>query len=716
MTVTGQPIRRVEDPAILTGTAAFVDDLALPGMLHATVVRSTEARAVIRRIDVSEATSVPGVIAAYTAADLGEVNGPIPHPTWMPPNDKLRSQIEVSVRQEYLHLLAHDQVRYVGEPVAVVVASDPYVAADAARLVFADYDPLPAVVSVDDARSATDGRLVNETWSDNIAALFVVAKGDVAGAFAAADAVVGGTVSFGRQTGTPIEPRGVVADPTHTPCTVWSSTQAPYWIRNAMSKLLKLSHDELRVVAPAVGGGFGIKSMVYPEDLLIPLIARILEQPVKWIETRTENFLASVHSRDQRHEIEVAVRADGTILAVRDRFVVDVGVSNVEALVVPFNTAAHLQGCYRIPAVEIECECIVTNKAPLSAYRGAGRPEAVFAMERILDRAARHLDLAATDIRRVNLLRADEMPYDAGIPYRDGNEIVLDGGDYGLSFEIALERAEHDRWRAEQERMRESGRRIGIGLSTYVEGTGIGPREEAVARLGPDGRVGVVVALASQGQGHATTLAQVAADSLGVAVDRITVHQGDTHLMEFGGATIASRTAVVVGNAVAGAAGELRRLILEAAADALEADPADLEIVGGRVIVAGAPARSVSLEECARRASASEPDGRIEGRADFDPPTITFAHGVHVAVVEVNEVTGHVDVLRYVVVHDCGRVINPTIVEGQISGGVAQGIGGALSEELLYDESGQLTTASFLDYQIPRTTDLPDIEVHHVET
>ena len=711
MKLTGAAVRRVEDQAVLTGRTRYLDDISAPGMLHCSIVRSQFARAELTSVDVSAAESVSGVVGAFTANDLGPANGPILQPTWSPPPEGLQRHIDVMSRPEYVNLLARGHVRYVGEPVAVVIATSPYTAADGAFRIRVDYDPQQAVVDIDQSRALAGG-VLNDGWPDNLAARFVIRKGDVDLAFSEADRVVSGTFRMGRQTGTPIEPRGVLADPTRSVFTVWSSNQAPHWLRDALAEYFGLEAHELRVVAPDVGGGFGIKSMVYPEELLIPEIARRLGSPVKWVETRTENFLAAVHARDHRHHMELALASDGEILGLRDRFVADAGAANLESLIVPYNTAAHLQGSYRVPAVSIVSETYLTNKAPLSAYRGAGRPEAVFAMERILDLAARELGIDRAAIRQRNLITGDQMPYDAGIRYRDGNALSLDGGDYPAVFEEALLRADVARWREEQSRADTQDRLLGIGYANYIEGTGVGPGELATATLAPDGHLVIEVGPPSQGQGHATVLAQVAADSMGVPLEQVRVRQGDTARVHSGAGTIASRTAVVVGNAVAAAGAELREQVIARAAQLLEVDPTDLTIEGGRVSVLGAPNRSVTMMDCAAAGEALS----LTATAEFAPERVTFAYGTHVAVVEVDPVTGHVTILKYVVVHDCGKLINPLIVDGQVVGGVAQGIGAALSEELVYDDSGQLITASFLDYQIPRTTDTPSPDVYHVET
>jgi carbon-monoxide dehydrogenase large subunit len=711
----GEPVRRVEDPAVLRGAAHFLDDLPVSDPLHLAVVRGTVAHGRVDAVDGSAALELPGVVEVVTAADLGPRNGPFPHPTWFPPSDGLRAAVDpLLLRPEFLRVLAGDRVRYAGEPIAAVLAADPYTAADATELVEVEVEPLPAVAGVDAALDP-DAPLLNPEWGDNLSAHFTVRKGDAELALREATVVVREVFTFGRQTGAPLEPRGAlaVADPGTGGLTVWSSTQAPHWLRKALATFTGVQADRIRVVAPNVGGGFGIKSMVYPEELLVALLALRLGRPVKWVETRSEHFLGAVHSRDQRHEVELALDSEGRVTGLRDRYLVDVGASNVEGLVVPYNTAGHLQGAYRIPALEIDCRCVVTNKTPLSAYRGAGRPEAVFAMERILDRAARELDIDPIELRRRNLLELDEMPYDAGIPYRDGSKLVLDAGDLPAGLDLAVKEGDYQGWRRRQAELRESGRYLGIGVATYVEGTGIGPGELAEITVEPSGQVRIAVALPSQGQGHATTLAQICADELSVGLDDVRLVQGDTAAVATGGGTIASRTAVVVGNAVGDAARNLREVLLRAGADALEAAPEDLELRDGRVRVRGAPGRSLTLAELA--ASSGDGSGLAAG-GDFAPPGVTFASGAHYAVVEVDPWTGSVRVLRYLVVHDCGRVINPTIVEAQVAGGVAQGIGGALLEELVYDEDGQLLTGSFMDYLLPRSTGLPAIEVLHLET
>jgi aerobic carbon-monoxide dehydrogenase large subunit len=723
MPAFGAPVKRVEDRRLLVGDGEYVDDVRQPGALHVAVVRSVYAHARIRAIRTEAAGGMPGVVAVETAASLGRLNGPFPHPTWFPPAKALQDAIHPKLRPEVIRLLADDKVRYVGEPVAIVVATSPYLADDAARTVEVDYETLPVVVDVEHALEPGTP-LLNDDWGDNLAAHFVIVKGDLDAAFDAADRIVRQRIRLPRSTPTPIENRGVVAVPDRRSggVSVWSASQQPHWLRDGLERVLGIPGDRIRVVAPDVGGGFGIKSMVYPEELIVPTIALRLGRPVRWSDTRRENFVSATHARDQVHDLEIAVRADGTILALRDRYFVDAGASNVECLVCPYNTAAHLPGPYRIPAMRLECLTVVTNKTPSAAARGAGRPEAVFAMEGILDAAADALGLDRVEIRRRNTLRADEMPYDQGILYRDGVPEVLDGGDYGACLDDALTALDADSLRRPYDEGARPGRLFGVGAAGYIEGTGVGPYESALIRIQPSGRVIVSVGPPSQGQSHETTFAQICADELGVPFADVRIVQGDTLALPWGGGTIASRTAVVVGNAVARASRGLREKVLTAAADLLEVAPADVRLEDGRITVVGSPAVGMPLGQLAARVAPGI--GRLNesvgpGLDEYDgfqPPTVTYANGVHACAVEVDVETGEVEILKYVVVHDCGRLINPMVVEGQIMGGVAQGLGMALFEELIYDDEGQLQNGSLMDYGMPRATDMPPIEIHHRET
>jgi carbon-monoxide dehydrogenase large subunit len=723
MPAFGAPIKRVEDPRLLVGNGEYVDDIRQPGALQVAVLRSVYAHAQIRSIDTSAAASMPGVIGVETAATLGSLNGPFPHPTWFPPAKALQDAIHPHLRPEVIRLLASDKVRYVGEPVAAVIATDRYLAEDAVRRIQIDYEPLPVLVDAERALDA-DAPLINEEWGDNLAAHFVIESSDVDAAFASADRVVRQTIHLPRSTPTPVENRGVVAVPDRRSggVTVWSASQQPHWLRDGLERVLGIPGDRIRVVAPDVGGGFGVKSMVYPEELLVPTLAIRLDRPVRWTDTRRENFVSATHTRDQIHHLEIALRTDGTILGLRDRYVVDAGASNCECLVNPYNTAAHLPGTYRIPAMRIECFTVLTNKTANAAARGAGRPEAVFAMEGLLDAAADALGLDRVEMRRRNTLRADEMPYAHGILYRDGVPVILDGGDYSACLEDALAAVGYEGFRTRQAEAAANGRLLGIGVGSYIEGTGVGPYESALIRIQPSGRVIVNVGPPSQGQSHETTFAQICADELGVPFESVRIVQGDTLALPWGGGTIASRTAVVVGNAVARASRGLRDKVIAAAADLLEVAPADVQFEDGRISVVGSPNVSMPLGQLAARVAPgigrmNEHIGPgLEEYEGFQPPTVTFANGVHACVVEVDPETGVVAILAYAVVHDCGRLINPVVVEGQIMGGLAQGLGMALFEELRYDESGQLQNGSLMDYGIPRATDMPPVTITHRET
>lgn len=706
----------------MTGRGQYVDDVPVADALHVALVRSPYAHAAIRAVDGRAARAVPGVVAVVTAEDLGAANGPFPHPTWFPPYPPLARAVDPFTRPERIWLLAAGRARYAGEAVAAVVATSRYVAEDAIREVVVDYEPMP-VVTDPEAALAPDAPLLNPEWGDNVAVHFVIGAGDVERAFAEADVVVRRRVRYGRSMCTPIEGRGVVAVPDQRTgeLTVWSSSQQPHWLRDALERTLGLPGDRIRVLAPDVGGGFGLKSMVYPEELLVPRLSLRLGRAMKWIETRRENLASATHTRDQLHDIELAVDRDGTIRGLRDRYLVDAGIGSIESIVVPYNTACHLPLAYRIPAMRIECTSVVTNKAPGAAERGSGRPEAAFALESIIDEAALALGMDRAAFRLHNALRIDEMPHDHGILYRDGTPLRLDAGDFRGDMARALELLEYDRWLAEQATARLDGRLLGIGLAGYIEGTGVPPFEAANIRLEPSGRVIVTVGPPSQGQGHETTLAQIAADVLSLPVGLIRVIQGDTFAFPSGGGTIASRFIVVVGNAVAAAAEELRAKILAAAEDLLEVAAADLDIVDGAVVARGAPDVRIALTALAARVSpgigrmGSAGPG-LEARAGFQPPTVTFGSGFHAAVVEVDPDSGLVTILRYVVAHDCGRIVNPGIVDGQVIGGLAQGIGNGLFEELVYDEAGQLLSGTFADYLLPRSTDVPMPIVVHRET
>ena len=709
-TTIGARVPRREDRRLLTGHGRYVDDLRIDGLLHAAIVRSPHAHARIRAIDTRAALQRPGVVAALAARDLPECAAGVPP---LAPSAAMRA---------YRHPAIADSVaRHVGEAVAVVVADDPYRATDGADAVRVTWEAQPAAVTVEGATAAAAPRVFEE-WPDNVAGLATSGVGDVARGFAEADVIVEAMLDFPRVAGVPIEPRGVVAHPGTADglFTVWSSTQVPYAVRGAIARALGLGESRVRVLAPDVGGGFGIKGHAYAEEVLIAAVARRLGRPVKWIETRREHFLTAAPDRDQRHRARLGVRRDGSLTAIETRFTRDHGAYPTLGDVIGLNTINHLAGPYRVPHFAGECVNVVTHKTFMGAYRGAGRPEAAFVLDRLLDRAARQLGVDPADLRRRNLIRKETMPYKPGHRYRDGVAITYDPADYVAAFDRALALVDYERWRAERDRRRGSARPIGVGLSAYLEGTGIGPFEGADVRIDPDGTVFVAVGVASQGQAHETTLAQVCASELGVPFDRVVVLGGDTALIGFGYGTIASRVAANSGPAVARAAREVGRRARIAAGEALECAPGDVVLADGRAHVAGFPDRGIALGALAvraprSRALAAQGAPGLHACLFFHPNTVTWAFGAHACVVEIDVETGVVGLLRYAAVHDCGRPINPTVVEGQLHGGIAQGIGTALREEIVHDGEGQLLTGTLMDYGLPAAGDVPALAVESLD-
>lgn len=715
----GASVKRREDPRFLRGEGRFVDDIRLPGLLHAAFLRSPHAHARIRAIRTDAAARLPGVVRVFTFSDLARWMKPLPVFGSPPPG--LAARVEFKLKHAPQYPLVKDAARYVGEAIAVVIAESPYVAWDALDLVKVEYEPLPVVADV-----VTGGEpgsaLVHPDWSDNVAVGFTHVVGDPDGALRSAEVVVRERFRIQRYVGMPLEARGVLAayDRRDGTLTSWNSTQVAHFTQQAVAEALEVPPHKVRVIAPDVGGGFGTKACGYAEDVLVPLAARELGRPVKWTETRREHMMSAGHARDQLHEIEIAARRDGTILAVGDRIWLDLGAYNSWGIVLPYNTVAHLLGPYRVRNLRAEFKAVVTNKTPNAPYRGAGRPETVFAMDRIVDCLARELGMDPADVRRRNMIRGDEMPYDTGMPYRDGNPLVYDSGDFSAMLEDALQASGYDAFRKEQGAFRAKGIYRGIGISAYTEGTGIGPYEGATVKLDPSGRVVVATGACCQGQGHETSFAQIAADALGVPLEWVTVIGGDTDRIPFGIGTFASRSAVLAGNAIAAASRRVREKVVEAAAKLLEARADDLEIEDGQVFVRGVPASAIPF---ARVIQASFPtfekpgvvEPMFEATDYHHVPTVTFASAVHIAQVQADPETGTVKLLRYVVAHDCGHVINPVIVDGQIHGGVAQGVGGALFEEIVYDDAGQLLSSSFMDYHIPVADELPPIETVHLE-
>jgi len=715
----GASVKRKEDPRYLRGEGRFVDDIKLPGMLHAAFVRSPYAHARITAIRTEAAKRLPGVAHVFTFADLERWMKPLPLFGAIPPG--LSARVAVTMKQIGQLALCRDEARHVGEIVAMVLAGSRALAEDGCELIEVDYEPLP--VLADAVAAALPGASVlYPEWGDNIALSFKTGFGDVEAVLHQADARVRERFVIPRYVGMPIETRGVVAqwDARDGTLTTWNGTQVVHFVQQGLVSALGLPPHKIRVIAPDVGGGFGTKANGYAEDLLIPAAAIASRRPVKWTEDRREHMMGSAHARAQVHDIEIAARRDGTMLAVRDRIWVDLGAYNSWGIVLPYNTVAHLLGPHRVPNLDVECLGVVTTKTPNAPYRGAGRPETVFAMDRIVDCLARELSMDPAELRRRNYLTEADMPYEIQIPYRDGNPLVYDSGDFRAGLEAALTAVDYPALRAEQARLREQGIHRGIGISGYVEGTAIGPYEGATVRLDPSGHAVVATGACCQGQGHETSFAQIAADALGIPLDWVTVVGGDTAAIPFGVGTFASRSAVNAGSSIHEASGRVKDKIVAAAAALLEAAPSDIEVSDGTVAVRGAPGSVTPLAAVIRAAIPTFAKPGVTA-LDFEAtvyhhqPTVTYTSAVHVAVVDVDTGTGAVALRRYLVAHDCGKVINPVIVEGQIHGGVAQGVGGGLLEEMVYDEQAQLLTGTFMDYLVPTAMELPPIETVHLE-
>jgi aerobic carbon-monoxide dehydrogenase large subunit len=715
----GAPIRRNEDKRLLIGQALFVDDVELPGMVHAAFLRSNVAHATIRSIDVAAARARDGVVAVYTAEDLGAYWAPGPLLVPPPPIAGIVFHQRTQVP------LAKDKVRHVGEPLAVVLAQSRYLAEDALADIVVELDPLPAVVDLE-AALADNAARVHDDVRGNVAAHVRQTRGNYAAARARADHVISRRFHYDHGASSPIETRGIVAnwDARANHLTVWDTTQAPVFLRNGLAAMLGLSERQVRVIAPFVGGGFGPKIMLfYPEEVVIPWAARKLNRPVKWIEDRLEHFFATTQERGQTHDAEIALSRDGRILGIKDTFLHDTGAYNPYGLTVPINSQCTLLGPYVVPSYDSTFTAVFTTKPIVTPYRGAGRQHGVFVMERLLDIAARELKLDRAEIRRRNFIPPDAFPYNNEIIYQDFAPLSYDSGNYGPVLDKALAMIGYERFLAEEQpRLRAQGRHVGIGITCYVEGTGIGPYEGAKVQVQSNGKVSLATGIGTQGQGHFTSFAQIAADQLGVEVADVDVVTGDTDQFYWGAGTFASRGAVVAGNAVNEAAKVVRQKILKLAAEHFECAEEDLEIANGQVAVVGVPGQAVSLGALALKANpmrgavrpGTEPG--LESTQYFGPPGGATASGAHAMIVEVDPQTFTLVVRKYVVVHDCGTVINPLILAGQIHGGVAQGIGNAFYEQLVFDDDGQLLNASLADYLVPTALEVPHIEIGHTVT
>jgi len=732
----GAPVQRREDPRLVTGNGRYLDDLG-QGALAAAFVRSPFAHARILDIDVTAAIEVPGVVAIYTHEDLDGKTGErlpllIPHPSLTNPMTA--------------YCLAREVVKHVGEAVVMVVATDRYVAEDACERIKVDYEQLPVVVGLEASRAAE--KLVHAEAPGNVSAHMVQEVGDTAAAIAAAPHRLTLSLQIERSASMPMEGKGVYArwDRDEQSLRMYTSTQTSTGVRAAVAAKLGLPLVKVECIAPDVGGGFGVKILhPWPEEVLIPWAARRLDAEVKWVEDRREHFISSAHERAQLQDVEVGFDDAGRVLGLSVKFWHDNGAYTPYGIIVPIITSTQLLGPYKPGAYRCEFFSMYTNTVMVTPYRGAGRPQGVYAMERTMDAIADDLGLDRTDVRSANFIQVADMPYDHGLLFQDGRPLIYDSGDFPASLAKLKALVGWDDFAAYRAQAELEGRRVGLGIGCYVEGTGVGPYEGGHIQIETTGRVNVSTGLTSQGQGHQTVFAQIVADELGVPIDDVFVTTGDTRRFAYAVGTFASRAAVMSGNAIALAARNVREKALRIAGEALEVDPRDLEIVEGVVRVKGDPGSSMALatvavlsnplryafDESAKAATQfvgggnSDPsrppvaegeEPGLEGKDYYSPPRATFANGMHAAIVETDPETAEIRILRYCVVHDCGRMINPMIVEGQVHGGVAQGVGGALYERMVYDDAGQLLNASFMDFLMPYASEVPHIETDHLET
>lgn len=706
----GRVMRRREDPRLVTGAGQFLDDLQIPDCLHMAVVRSPHAHARLRAVDTARAASAPRVAAVVTARQLGAANAPLPlfaeHPG-LPRPCRLRP-------------LATDRVRFVGEPVAVVVASDRYRARDAAELVTVEYEPLPAVVGVE-AAAAANAPLVHDELGTNVVGRWSQRVGDPEAAFRRADVIVRVPLRLSRGGSQPLETRGVAAVWADGHLTFWATIQMVHRHRRGLAAHFGIPEERVRVIAPAdVGGGFGTKGPFYPEDVLVPALARSLGRPVKWVEDRREHLLAAYVERDQVHAVEIAATSTGELRALRDHFLHELGAYTVSGLNLPQNTVIHSVGPYRIAHLDLAVQAVLTHTTPVGPYRGAGRPQGTFVIERALDSLARELAMDPVELRRRNLIGPAAHPHDTGLSTAGRGPVIYDSGDYPACMERALDALDLPGLRREQARLRGEGRYLGAGLVNYIEATATVPLESVAVAADPDGRVVVTTGAAPQGQGHVTMLSRLVGELLGIDPDTIDVRTGDTGLIAEGGGTYGSRTAALAGSAAFLASGAVRDKAMRVAAHLLEVAPADVVLDDGHFAVRGFRERAVSWAKVAAAAHAGAVPGETPGLEDthvFSVTRSTFANGTHAAVVEVDPDTGAVAVRRWVVAHDCGRVLEPVIVDGQIHGGVVQGLPDALNAQLACDETGQRLTATLMDYALATAADAPAVfDIHHLET
>jgi carbon-monoxide dehydrogenase large subunit len=717
----GQRIKRLEDPRLLTGQALFIDDIELPGMLHAAFKRSDYAHATINSIDISEAKKLPGVVAVYTAEDFGDYwhIGPLQ----VPPPSAIMGAV---FNARPLSPIAKGKVRYSGEPVAVVIAEDRYIAEDACDLIFVDYDPLDVVIDMEKGLEP-GAPMIHEDLGTNLAADVYQEKGSYAEAAAKADLVLKRRFHIDRCAGGALENRGIVIswDAKAEAMTIWATTQSPISLKNAIASNLNLSDSQVRVITPMIGGGFGPKVMTsMPDDVLLPWLSKKLNRPIKWMEDRKENFLSTTSERDQLHYSEIAINKDGKILGVKDVFYHNTGAYNPYGMTVPLNTQTHTMGPYNIPNFYTQVKVVFTNTMVVTPVRGAGRTYGTIVMERLIDAASKKLGLDPVEVRRMNLVKVDEFPFKTGITGQDFVESVLDSGNYQATLNKALELSDYYRWvKEEQPKLRAAGKRVGVGVACFIEGTGVGPYEGGKVGIDNSGKVSVSTGISSQGQGHFTAFAQLVAEQLDVPVENIRVTTGDTGVFGWGAGTFASRGATVAGSAINAAALNVRKKALALASKLLNTPEDELEFSNGMVRVADMPDKSISLGDLAKKSAPTrgtmEPGAEpgLEAVAYYGPPYGATGQGAMVMMVEVDPETFKVTIDKCVMVHDCGTPLNTLILEGQVLGAISMGIGNAFYEQLAYDESGQLQNASFMDYLLPTAMDMAtETILGHLET
>ncbi|MDG6925073.1 MAG: xanthine dehydrogenase family protein molybdopterin-binding subunit [Nitrososphaerota archaeon] len=703
----GKPLKRVEDPKFMTGSGTYLGDLRLPDILHAAFVRSPYANARVVKVDVAAAVAHPKVVGVLLAEDL---EGKVTDLPTVPSNAETKGTTR--------KVLSGKRVRHVGEPIAMILAEDRYSAEDALELVQVEYDPLPAVVDAEKGLEKNSPR-VHEHLTDNIAYHFTYASGEIERAFKEADHVVKVELVNQRVHPVSLEPRGVAAsyDEGNGDLTIWLSCQDPHGLRNGLAGILKMSPQKVRLIAPDVGGGFGGKALPYPEDVAVPFAAMKFRRPVKWEEDRREHMLMMSHGRGQKQYAELAVMRNGRILGLKTRIVSDAGAySNGDNTDIPFQTFKMGTGVYDIPAYQAEIYSVLTNKTPQGSYRGAGRPEAAYLIERAVEIMARKLKLDPVKVRRLNFIEKQKFPFKTPAGY------VYDSGDYEKNLSKALEVADYDGMKEYRRKAREQGRLVGIGMATWTEVCGFSPStgQTASVTIDQEGQVLVTIGGHPHGQGHATPISQVVADELGIGMELITVRHGDTSMLPWGSFTAGSRTALSASAALLSAR-KLKEKMGRVAAKMLSVEETEMRFREAKIFPAGSPSKSLTFLDVARASYDGEkvPQGMettLFAYTSFTPPNFTFPFGTHIAMVEVDKQTGSVKVIRYFGVDDCGRVINPLVVEGQIHGGVYQGVGQALLEEVVYDDTGQLLTATLADYSIPTADLMPEIVWDRTET